>query len=139
MKRISHKKSVRVFALIALLASAAFVFTAPHYFSGKIGTDRSTDEFLIKTEPTVGVIEVWHIAEFKPFIGSLGVWLTKRASEFRSNYVNLYLNVRSLSPDEARLELGRGLVPDIISFAEDTEFESYSENCVPYCVQRWAR
>ena len=129
------KNTIRKLSAISLLAlSIAFVFVAPQYFAGRIGTDHFRSFFTHRVEPSVGIIKVWHIVSFKPYIGSLGSWLNERAKEYSSGYINVYFSVRSISKEEAEEELKRGELPDVISFSDASGFERFvMDGAVPFC------
>ncbi|MCR5610790.1 MAG: hypothetical protein K6F68_03050 [Clostridiales bacterium] len=131
----------RIVSTVLLVLSAAAVIILPVSFRSGFERDPFEDFFSSKTEPTVGIITVWHIVSFKPYVGSLGIWLNQRAKDFVSSYNNLYFEVKSFSPEDAKAELERGITPDIISFAYGTlqaddllSNENLSALAYPYCA-----
>lgn len=127
-------------AAAALIVSAVYVVISPNYYSTGLNRDNYREFFIQKAEPNVGIIKVWHIVKFKPFTGSLGTWLAKRADEYSGQFINLYFDVVSMTPDEAENELKRGESPDIISFARGMVSEELikcidgDECSLPYCA-----
>lgn len=109
--------SRRIVSAAYLLAAILFIVFAPSYFSEKLGADPYREWLMHKEEPSVGVITVWHIVSFKPYVGSLGSWLKERAKEYSDRYVGVYFDVKTYSENDAALQLSRGSRPDVISFA----------------------
>lgn len=138
VRKDNGKKSAikrRTVSAILLVLSAAAVFVLPYFFKSGFENDPFGDFYKLDREPSVGVITVWHIVSFKPYVGSLGTWIEKRAKEFLSAYNNLYFDIRSFSGDEAEAEYLRGVKPDIISFAYgklDPGFLKKNEDQQPY-------
>ncbi|MBO4384127.1 MAG: hypothetical protein J5854_01740 [Clostridia bacterium] len=131
----------RIISVILLVLSAAAIPFLPFAFRAGAGNDPFGDFFAQKREPYVGVVTVWHIVSFKPYVGSLGSWLEARAKEYLSSYNNLYFEIRSYSKEDADAELRRGSAPDILSFAYGSAdpCDLYSgdgtEPCAyPYCA-----
>lgn len=122
MRTAIEKRSVKTKRILsscaALLLAGAFFFAAPLYYSPRLGRDVYRSWFEHETEPTVGVISVWHIASFKPYSGSLGAWLNSRAKEYSSRFIGIHFEVRSMTPEQALEELEAGKKPDMISFRE---------------------
>lgn len=63
-----------------------------------------------------GILELWNIDTFEG--GSVGrtKWLEKRATEFESKNKGLFIVVNNLSLEQAKLNLEKGTVPDMVSF-----------------------
>ncbi len=109
----------RLTAILLLAAIFSLMAISPSYIRAWLGRDSYTEWMQIEKEPHVLIINVWHIVGFKPYIGSLGGWLSKRADEFKKQYVGIYFKVASLSPEQAMQQYERGMTPDIISFSPD--------------------
>ena len=94
---------------------AVFVFIilfSPKYYGRFLNKDSYRDWMSYKAEPSVGVIEIWHVAGFKPYLGSLGSWLESKAEKYSSRYINVYFSIKTYSPDDARVQLQLGRRPD---------------------------
>jgi len=63
-----------------------------------------------------GIIDVWHIAGFRPYQGSLGGWLSKRAEKLEKQHDGVYFEVLSMSVEESEMRIARGERPDVFSF-----------------------
>lgn len=62
-----------------------------------------------------GIIEVWHIVEWKNG-GSGTSWLMKRAKAFEKKYNGAFIEILAMSAQEAKLRLDNGERPDVYSF-----------------------
>lgn len=101
---------------LLILLMGLFVYFVPAYAMPRIGVDHYEKWVEQHGEPPIGMIEIWHVAGFKPYSGSLGSWLERTADKYFSDYIGVYYKVRSLTPDEANELYSRGLCPDVISF-----------------------
>lgn len=110
----------RLTAGIILLLEIMLLSLTPSYINAKLNEDTYRNWLTTETEPKTCIINVWHIVGFKPYIGSLGSFLKKQADEYSRGKIGIYFNVESYSPDEASEKLGRGMLPDVISFAGDS-------------------
>lgn len=108
-----------------LISAAAFLFLAPGWFDKKLALDPYREWLEHKEEPPVGVIEVWHIVGFRPYVGSIGSWMKERARSYSKRFIGVYFDVKSYSPEDAAEQMSRGNIPDIVSFSEGTfDFEA---------------
>lgn len=143
----------RIAAVLLIAAMGLFIYYTPAYSGPRLYTDHFEEWIEQHGEPAVGMIEIWHVVKFKPYIGSLGSWLDKAAAKCYSRYIGVYYKVRSVTDEEAASLAERGLKPDVISFShgsvpitslqpmsslpDDAAFSSgiRFENCyaLPYC------
>ena len=100
-----------------LAALIAFVVFSPQLVSLLFARDGYGDWFRIQSEPKACIINVWHVVEFKPYMGSIGGWLEKIADKYRKRVNGIHFNVISVSIEDAEVMLKRGLEPDVISFS----------------------
>lgn len=107
----------RIAAAVVLSAMAAFVLFSSGIINKLFDREGYYDWLKTDPEPRVMIIEVWHIVDFMPYIGSIGTWLKSRADEFAKNRIGIHFNFISLNREQARQRLNRGLTPDIISFS----------------------
>ena len=115
-----RKTARRITAAVLLFLTAGAMYLSPPFIRALFEREGYSDWMQLKTEPRVLIINVWHIVGFKPYLGSLGSWLTSRADEFKSKYIGIYFSVKSFTPDEAARLMERGMLPDIVSFAGGT-------------------
>ena len=59
---------------------------------------------------------MWHVVGARPYVGSIGAWLEKQASEYKKRFIGVYFSVKAYSVEEAAQEMERGILPDILSF-----------------------
>jgi hypothetical protein len=70
----------------------------------------------VEPEPFTGIITLWHIVGFKPYEGSAGSWLIGWTKKFERRYSGVFIEVLSMTPEEAEQRLARGEKPDMYSF-----------------------
>ncbi|MCR5808384.1 MAG: hypothetical protein K6G56_02355 [Clostridiales bacterium] len=84
------------------------------------------------------MIRIWHIAEIKPYVGSLSSWLSKQAGAYKDRFIGVYFDVRAYTLEDALERLKNGDRPDIISFPEGSleasGFADVIAYSVPYCA-----
>ncbi len=108
----------RMVSVIVTLLIAAYLVLMPDYFAKSIGKDPYKEWFEHKEEPFSGVIELWHIVGFKPYIGSLGEWLKGRAKRLEKRHFGVYVEVSAMTVEEYRERIQRNERADIYSFPE---------------------
>ena len=106
-------------SVVILLLAGAFLFYAPGFFEKKLNADTYRQWMTPKKEPSVSIINIWHIVDFKPYVGSMGAWLTDKAMKVSDKYNNIHFSVNSYSMEDAQAQLSRGNYPDVISFCGD--------------------
>lgn len=120
--------------ILLLLLAGVYLFFSPKYFENRLNGDPYKEWMMHEREPSVGVITVWHIVDFKPYSGSLGAWLSARTKQYASNFIGIHFDVVSYSPQDAEERIKTGVLPDIISFADGRIDESLlSGSKRPYC------
>ena len=97
----------KTIAAVLLAAVLLFMIYLPKC-AGKM-LDPEAEEFS-------GVINVWHVVGFKPYMGSVGAWLKKIADRAERRHFGVYFEVESISEAEAEAKLQNGEFPDVISF-----------------------
>ena len=117
--RSADRKRYLRSALI-LLAAGIFILLSPNYYGRRIGNDEYRSWMMYKREPSIGIIKIWHIAELKPYSGSISAWLKKEADRFASSYIGIHFEVSSFTLEEAEHEIDRGNYPDVISYKSGT-------------------
>ena len=107
---------------VMLMLAGAFVMLSPKWYADKLKSDPYEEWMQYAKEPTVGVIEIWHVVGFKPYSGSLGAWLDTQAKNYSKRFIGIHFEVSSMTPEEAENRLQTGKRPDMIS---------YQKGCVP--------
>lgn len=100
-----------------LAAITAFAVFSPLYYNDRLYNEAYSEWLKGKRERDSQIINVWHVVDFKPYSGSLGGWIEKRARKYFSDHSGVYYEVCSVSPEEAESMLERGMKPDVVSFA----------------------
>lgn len=110
------RKSEKVIAIILIPAILLFVLFLPDYVDDKIAQNPFEQWLEHKKEHFSGIITVWHVVEFKPYVGSLGNVIKNAADSIEKNHFKVYLDVTALSSDDAAQLIQKGEFPDVISF-----------------------
>lgn len=69
----------RIISLIMATAMVLYVIFIPQYLQDQLERDPYREWISPNDEPYSGIINVWHIVGFKPYLGSVGSWLKNRA------------------------------------------------------------
>lgn len=104
-----------------LMLAGAFVVLSPKWYANKLGNDPYEQWMQYEPEPSVGVIQIWHIVGFKPYSGSLGAWLSAQAKNYSKRFIGIHYEVSSMTREEAESLLIKGKRPDMISFQKGYE------------------
>ena len=107
------QKTVSVILLTAVLLLLVLL---PKHIGELLDRPGWLDWLQPKQEPFRGIIEIWHVAAIRPYLGSLGNWLKKYAAVMEKKHFGVYLNVDSITPEEAEARFAEGERPDMISF-----------------------
>lgn len=67
-------------------------------------------------EPYTGVLRVWHIVGFKPYIGSLSGWLSACASQVEDEHFGIFFQIEAMTVEEYAQRTARGERADLYSF-----------------------
>jgi hypothetical protein len=111
MKPLKH-----VLAAVLTICIAAFLILSPSLIYESLLRDRYMEWLKVEPEPFTGIITLWHIVGFKPYEGSAGSWLIGWTKKFERKYNGVFIEVLSMTPEEAELRLTRGEKPDLYSF-----------------------
>lgn len=90
----------------------------PKRIGGLIVHSSPLDFMKPKQEEFKGIITVWNVAGFKPYVGSLGSWLKTVGARAEKYHYGVYFDVESISEEEAFRRIVAGDFPDIIAFPE---------------------
>lgn len=121
MKKPKRLQEIICFVLLAALAVCLpIMFALSARSAGKVKAETA-------------VLTVWQIDSFEGGKGSRADFLQKLGDDF-SKEGGCYVKVNSLSAEAARLNLGNGIVPDIISFGAGMYgLENYIEGYSVWC------
>lgn len=111
MKTLKRIVSVILIPLIAL-----FIVYLPRYASDDLHRNRFNEWLMHEEEPFAGSITIWHIVEFKPYVGSLGNLLKSAAGAIEKKHFGVYVNIEAISVEEAKNRITEGKYPDAFSF-----------------------
>lgn len=103
-------------ALLLLAAVLLFMIYLPQCADKMLERDQYREWLEPAEEEFSGVISVWHVVRFKPYLGSVGTWLKKIADRTERRHFGVYFEVESISEAEAETRLANGEFPDVISF-----------------------
>ena len=122
LKKPKHLQKIVCFVLLAAIFITVPCMSAASKRSRKIAAEAA------KT-----IITVWQIDSFEGGKGSRADFLQKLGNDFAKTN-GCYINVKSLSAEAARLNLGNGIAPDIISYGSGIDgFENYIDGYSVWC------
>lgn len=93
-----------------------FVLYLPKYVGDDLHRNRFTEWLMHGEEPFSGKITIWHVVEFRPYLGSVGSFLKDAARTVEKQHFGVYLNVESITLEEAKARLSNAEFPDVLSF-----------------------
>ena len=106
----------KTIAAVLLAAVLLFMIYLPKCAGKMLERDQYREWLEPEEEEFSGVINVWHVVRFKPYMGSVGAWLKKIADRAERRHFGVYFEVESISEAEAEAKLQNGEFPDVISF-----------------------
>lgn len=119
------RKFEKVIAIILIPTILLFVLFLPDYVDDKLAQNPFEQWLEHKKENFSGIITVWHVVKFKPYIGSLGNVIKNAAASVEKNHFKVYFDVTALSLDDALQLIQNGEFPDAISFPKGFVDETY--------------
>ena len=106
----------KTIAAVLLAAVLLVMIYLPKCAGKMLERDQYREWLEPEEEEFSGVISVWHVVGFKPYMGSVGAWLKKIADRAERRHFGVYFEVESISEAEAEAKLQNGEFPDVISF-----------------------
>ncbi|MCH5278894.1 MAG: hypothetical protein J1E60_03800 [Christensenellaceae bacterium] len=106
----------RIISFALIPAILLLLVYLPKFTDAMLGRDYYREWMEPKSEDFEGVITVWHVVGFKPYLGSLGSWLSERARSVEKKHFGVYFEVDSITVDEAAARISNGKFPDALSF-----------------------
>ena len=103
----------RVIASVLLLA---FLLFSPAPLQRAMQRDPTRELFENEAPEWYGVIEIWHIAGFRTYQGSVTNFLQEQCSAFSRKHPGVHFEVTGLTPEMYENRIARGLRPDAYSF-----------------------
>ena len=112
------KKRGVVVRLAVVMLTAAYLIYMPGYVMEQVQDSSTYRERLLKTENEryTGVITVWHIVGFKPYIGSLSTWLGDVAKRVEKAHFGVFTEITGMTNEEYEQRVLRGERADVYSF-----------------------
>lgn len=107
---------MRILRAVGALLLLLFLLLAPKPLLRALSDDPMARLFEPEQPDWYGVIEVWHIASFKPFQGSGTKFLREQCQRFQKRHPGVHIEVIGLTPDMFAARIARGAFPDAYSF-----------------------
>jgi len=95
----------KTIAAVLLAAVLLFMIYLPKCAGKMLERDQYREWLEPEEEEFSGVINVWHVVRFKPYMGSVGAWLKKIADRAERRHFDVYFEVESISETEAESRL----------------------------------
>lgn len=93
-----------------------FLVLAPRPLLSALREDPMAHLFEVKQPEWHGVIELWHIADFRTYQGSVTKFLRERCDRFAAAHPGVHIEVKGLTTKMYLDRVGRGAFPDAYSF-----------------------
>jgi len=108
---------LRVVRWIAIIGLALFLALSPAWILDGLDNDEYR-AFWEKPEPAWrGRVEIWHIASFRTYQGSVTNYLQSRADAYCRTHAGVNIDVLGLTEKQYNDRIARGAYPDAYSFA----------------------
>ena len=96
-KLLSRRTIVVAWCSCVLAAVLLFMIYLPKCAGKMLERDQYREWLEPEEEEFSGVINVWHVVGFKPYMGSVGAWLKKIADRAERRHFGVYFEVESIS------------------------------------------
>lgn len=110
------KPSKWIISIAMAIAMALYLIFMPSYIMGQLRENPYHDWLQKEGEPFTGIISVWHIVGFRPYVGSLGNFLTSCTKEFEAKHFGVFIEVTAMTMAEYEERVLRGESADVYSF-----------------------
>ena len=100
-----------------------FLILSPRWIRAGLSRDPGGQVFRREAPEWYGIVDIWHIASFKPYVGSLTSFLAERAAAFEKDHPGIHIRVTGLTEKQFQERIDRGDFPDAYSFAAGTLYE----------------
>lgn len=101
---------------IAAVLVVAFLLISPKPLQKALQRDPMRELFENEVPDWYGVIEIWHIAGFRTYQGSVTTFLQDCCDAFAAKHPGVHFEVKGLSAQMYQDRVARGLSPDAYSF-----------------------
>jgi len=108
-----HIKRIRILASVLIIA---FLIFSPAPLRRALDRDPMRELFELEPPEWYGVIEIWHIAGFRTYQGSVTSFLEPCCDEFSRKHPGLHFEVTGMTPAMYEDRIARGLSADAYSF-----------------------
>lgn len=107
---------MRFFRWAALALIVLYLVVSPAIIRRGLARDQYVEWLTPETPAWEGRVELWHIADFKVYLGSVTHYLEDRAKAYGRLHPGVHIDVIGLTPAQYESRLGRGAFPDAYSF-----------------------
>ena len=108
---------MRALRIAVVIAIVLFLALTPGWLLEHLSRDQEEDFFTKPTPAWNGRIELWHIAEFRTYQGSVTDFLQDRADRYwKKKDRGVHIDVIGLTVEQYQDRIARGLTPDAYSF-----------------------
>ena len=106
----------KIFSLFVCILCCIFLVCAPGLIVSGVGKNIYTLRAEQEGDPYKGILQMWHIVSFKT-PGQSGVsFLQEQITNFEKQNAYVFIELSSLTPQEAQARMQEGEFPDIVSF-----------------------
>ncbi len=107
---------MRVLRALLALAIAAFLLFSPRFLLEGLSQDYTHGIFELEEPEWEGIIELWHIVDFKAYQGSVTRYLAARTEAFCKAHPGVFIEVTGMTVEAFAERYARGDRPDAYSF-----------------------
>lgn len=116
MKNIKAKNILKyIIKILMSIFIVLYIFVAPFTIFPKLNASQGYVNKQIEIE-YMGILEMWNIDTFEGGSVSRTTYLEKRAIEFEKTHTGTFIMVQSMTPEQAKLNIQNGNMPDMVSF-----------------------
>ena len=114
---------MRWFHILLTVLILLYLVLAPPWIRAGLSKDPVGTVFVQEEPAWYGIIDIWHIASFKPYVGSLTTFLAERAAAFEKDHPGIHIRITGMTEEQFSQRIDRGDFPDAYSFAAGLLYE----------------
>lgn len=107
---------MRIYRFILSGLIVLYLLLTPKWILSGLATDPRAEVFKKPAPEWYGVVELWHVASFKPYRGSVTDYLDRAAREYNKAHTGVHIQVKGLTEKQFHERIERGETPDAYSF-----------------------
>ena len=107
---------IRYLKLIVTVGIAAFLALSPPWILDGLARGEYRAYWARPVTQWHGKIELWHVAGFRAYQGSVTTYLEARADAYCKRHPGVHIEVTGLTPERFHDRMARGVFPDAYSF-----------------------